>query len=377
MIQARNPVSAQERYRNQIRWRQVSVLPQPENSPGGAGYAGMLAGIHQDKLIVAGGANFPDTMPWFGGKKKYYDRIFVLSLRRGKISLVSDEGRLPEPLAYTASCNTARGIFFGGGESGKGLRAECGIVSWNNYTQKTEVHNLPSLPVPLANAMVACYNEQIFIAGGETTGGVSDKLFILNLAAEDKGWKEGPALLQPVSHGRLFALPDAQGVRLILTGGRCKGQNGISLFYSQVTEISFPGGKWQQVQSMPYALAAGTGVLTGNECILLLGGDRGLVFNQVERIIAEIGGEKNQQEKDRLNQEKIRIQSSHPGFSRQILRFCPGEQVWKSAGNLPYDTPVTTEALIWNDYIVIPSGEIRAGVRSPWFLLGKIPPALK
>ncbi|MBK7099157.1 MAG: hypothetical protein IPH58_13430 [Sphingobacteriales bacterium] len=32
------------------------------------GFAGMISGISNNKLIVAGGANFPDELPWQGGK---------------------------------------------------------------------------------------------------------------------------------------------------------------------------------------------------------------------------------------------------------------------------------------------------------------------
>jgi len=37
------------------------------------GMAGIIAGAHGGVLIAAGGANFPDKMPWDGGKKIYYD----------------------------------------------------------------------------------------------------------------------------------------------------------------------------------------------------------------------------------------------------------------------------------------------------------------
>jgi len=42
------------------------------------GMAGIIAGTHGGVLIAAGGANFPDKMPWDGGKKIYYDEIFGL-----------------------------------------------------------------------------------------------------------------------------------------------------------------------------------------------------------------------------------------------------------------------------------------------------------
>src|SRR6218665_1080112 len=51
------------------------------------GLAGAFAGYIQNRLIIAGGANFPDSMPWQGGKKAYWDDIYVLNIgKKGKYS---------------------------------------------------------------------------------------------------------------------------------------------------------------------------------------------------------------------------------------------------------------------------------------------------
>jgi hypothetical protein len=46
--------------------------------PDSVGVAGPFVGISDDALIVAGGANFPDSPPWQGGQKIWYDEIHVL-----------------------------------------------------------------------------------------------------------------------------------------------------------------------------------------------------------------------------------------------------------------------------------------------------------
>jgi hypothetical protein len=45
--------------------------------------AGPFAGTSGGALIVAGGANFPDKMPWDGGKKIWHDTAFVLDKTNG------------------------------------------------------------------------------------------------------------------------------------------------------------------------------------------------------------------------------------------------------------------------------------------------------
>ena len=56
-------------------WERLPSLPDRE------GFAGLFAGVSGGALLVAGGANFPDAKPWEGGKKVWYDTVFVRSGR--------------------------------------------------------------------------------------------------------------------------------------------------------------------------------------------------------------------------------------------------------------------------------------------------------
>ena len=62
-----------------LEWKSLPDLP------GGFGIAGPFAGTHNDTLIIAGGANFPDGVPWRptadGGTsaKVYHDTIHVVT----------------------------------------------------------------------------------------------------------------------------------------------------------------------------------------------------------------------------------------------------------------------------------------------------------
>ena len=56
--------------------------------------------------------------------------------------------------------------------------------------------------------------------------------------------------------------------------------------------------------------------------------------------------------------------SKHPGFAREILSLDIKRSKWSTAGVMPA-SQVTTPAVVWRNRIVIPSGEIRPGVRTP------------
>ena len=106
--------------------------------------------------------------------------------------------------------------------------------------------------------------------------------------------------------------------------------------------------------------------------ILLFGGDRGEQFNKVERTISSINLEKDELRKENLITIKNKLLESHPGFSNEILLYNTQKNIWTSTGFIPFDTSVTTNVVQWGDEIIIPSGEIKAGVRTPRILSAKI-----
>lgn len=122
---------------------------------------------------------------------------------------------------------------------------------------------------------------------------------------------------------------------------------------------------------MPHNLSAGIGVAVGRNFILLFGGDSGAAFHKTEELIFAINNEKDEAKRAQLTEEKIRVQSMHPGFCREALFYDTKRDQWQTVGCIPYEAPVTTTAVKWNDEIVIPGGEIRAGVRTPQILSAK------
>ena len=68
--------------------------------------------------------------------------------------------------------------------------------------------------------------------------------------------------------------------------------------------------------------------------------------------------------KDMLTKNKVDFLENHPGFSNQILVYNVLSKSWSYLAEIPGKAPVTTVAFPWKEKIVIPSGEIRPGVRT-------------
>lgn len=363
---------AQKNKVNSIQWKIAGSLPATTGQSKALGFAGPIAGIHEDVLIVAGGSNFPDSMPWLGGKKKYYDDVYVLKKTKDGSLKNYKSFKLPYAIAYAATCTTSQGVLSAGGENEKGISYKVFLIQWNEATKNSSIKNLPDLPFAVTNASVASVGNMIYMAGGEMINEVSNHFFSLDLNNLDAGWKTLPSLPKPVSHAVMVVQSNGYHNCIYLIGGRKKNVGSTSDLYSSVFQFNLTTNKWSEKKPLPYNLSAGTGIATGKASILLFGGDRGEAFHKTEKLIAAINNEKDETKKQQLNQQKIALQSSHPGFSKEVLLYNIITGKWGIIGSIPFDAPVTTTAIKWNGNVLIPSGEIKAGVRTPQILNGKL-----
>ena len=356
-------------------WKIAATLPARPGEQESLGFAGAVSGFYKNRILVAGGANFPDAMPWLGGKKKYYNEVFIYLKKGDELFLESTSCHLPEAIAYSASSSCEQGIVYAGGENEKGPINHVFLIQLKDAV--CNFKKLPDLPVAVSNASMIISGNKVYLAGGETALKVSDQFFLLDLHNMESGWKILPPLPKPLSHAVMVIQQKDQHENIYVLGGRQKTITGISELFNSVYEFDVTAGSWSSKSPLPYALSAGTGVDLNGEQILLLGGDNGATFHKVESIIAAIQKETDEQKKNELNRQKTVLQSSHPGFSNTLLLYDTRKGTCKSAGNAPLSIPVTTSAFKYGDQIFITSGEIRAGVRSPHIIAGKIPHQLQ
>ena len=362
-----SPLQAQEHHIKNIEWHISAQLPPAAGHTASIGVAGAVSGNLHQFLLVAGGTNFPEGMPWKGGKKAYHDEIFLYENQGGKLTLRSSDKalKLPFNLAYAAVCSTGSGIVVAGGENERGLSKKVLLLHWK---AELEISYLPDLPDGLTNAALTQVGNILYLAGGETENGATTQFLAFNSAEPAKGWIKVTDLPLPVSHMVLLSLGSDQ---IFLIGGRKSNKDSISTLYDQVFTYNVAQQQWTLGKALPYPLSAASGVALGKD-LLVISGDRGKTFHQAEQLIAEINREYDPVKKELLNQRKIKVQSAHPGFSREVFKYDTSRNIWvKLKGLVLYGT-VTTAAVSADDEIFIAGGEIRAGVRTPTILTGKI-----
>jgi N-acetylneuraminic acid mutarotase len=343
-------------------WKNVGEFPATKGISS-LGLAGQSAGVFGNIMIVAGGTNFPDKMPWEGGKKVYYDDVFLYTKNAKGILTLSGNHKLPMNLGYAATVSTELGLLMAGGENETGILNKVMILKV--FKDDEELAFLPDLPIPLTNAMAVVYQSSVYVMGGETVSKVSDKVFVMDLNNTKNGWTSLPPLPNPISHGVAVFFNGQKTKGIYVLAGRAKKQNGISDLYSANHFFDINTKQWTLKAPLPYGLSAGTGLLDPTGRVLLFGGDRGEVFSKVEAVVAQKNKETDSFVIETLDKKRMVLQSTHPGFSHEILAYDIERDRWDAIGSLPFPTPVTTHAFMWDGFIMIPGGEVRAGVRTP------------
>jgi N-acetylneuraminic acid mutarotase len=69
---------SQKLRQTQINWSVWSELPIADGLEKQVGLAGASSGLSNDVMLIVGGSNFEDGVPWRGGQKKYFNEKFML-----------------------------------------------------------------------------------------------------------------------------------------------------------------------------------------------------------------------------------------------------------------------------------------------------------
>lgn len=323
-----------------LTWKQL------ESIPDALGVAGPVCGTDGNVLIVAGGANFPDAPPWKNGRKVWHDSVYVLESVDHKWKLA---GRLPRPIGYSVSVSIPSGlgmdpgVAYLGGSNAEGHYSDCGILRWKQGSLYHE--ELPALPHTCANASGAILDDTILIAGGiEHPDDIQamHQLWALNLRQRPMEWREIAAW--PGAE-RMLAVSAVQDGAFYLCSGvsLSAGSDGKpQRTYLRDAYCYRPKTGWTRIADVPRpaVAAASPAPSNGPSSFLVLGGDDGSLIN-------------------------FRPLDQHPGFPKSILAYSAVTDTWMSLSDQLPSSHVTTSVVPWQGKFVIPTGELRPGVRSP------------
>jgi SSS family solute:Na+ symporter len=394
-----------------LKWTNLPPLPDK------FGLGGPIVGVHNDVLIVAGGANFPDGAPWkiegvTPGKKVWHSDVLVLEDEKG---VWKKSGQLPASRAYSACVSTSKGIYAIGGETfGKPDAkseatnypvADVVLLTWDKKTKKVVVtpDALPPLPRASVYHAAGVIGTKIFVTASHAASEKSDRLdvksfWMLDLSQpnDQRKWENLKPWPGAARHKMVVAV-QAKGADdhylhpkcLYLFSGstwvkNAEGENDLALFeffndayryqpetnvWSRIADIpSVP--ERRTVDSKKYAFDAERRVwkkrTDGQPASPI---DVSAIYARQPRAIAAGTAAPT-------GQSHILLFSGATGrfitmdgqdiplFSTDVLAYHTITDRWVRAGEMPQGV-VTTTAVTWKKKIVIPSGEIRPALRTP------------
>ncbi|WP_325560545.1 galactose oxidase [Pedobacter sp.] len=359
-----------------IQWTVVAKIIQADGqlSPG---FAGAINGVFNNTFVLAGGANFPDKLPWEGGGKHYSDEIHVLHRNKGRfIWNTRVKAKLIAPVAYCGNTSTEQGIVYAGGENENGLSDKAYLLTFDPLKNQISIKSLPDLPVALTNVALTHIGAVVYAVGGDGKYNSSDSFLSLDLKSAKPEWLALPNLPIALANAVVVAQNGADGPHVYVVGGRTKTTSGISELHGTTLIYDPEKRSWTRGASIRDGLketnfSAGAGLALGKHSILITGGDNGYVFHQIETYLAKIASTEIPEEKEKLIAEKNMLNINHNGFYRGILLYNTLTNRWTTLGKLPFPAQVTTTAVRWGNDIILSNGEVKPGVRTPNVMLGR------
>ena len=351
-----------------LKWEELSQIP------GGVGFAGPFVGRIRDRLVVVGGANFPEKPLW-DTEKRWYGEIHSLDLQDPEAGWITSATTL-ESRAYGVSVTHPElGFFLIGGSDGTRHHADVRRFTTGEPATLEPITLDRPLPEPSAYGAAALVGDTVYVVGGTTTAGAvtaSPRIHALDLRSLVQASDSGDALpdwfeIEPIpgAPGRMLPVTGVHGGSLYVFGG-CSlepGPDGRPVRTSlhdawRYDPDSESGTRWTRLADLPRGtVAAPNPALNLGESFLgIIGGDDGLLAARNDE-----------------------LRDQHPGFPDDLLAYHVLTDEWTvrpgfprdpgpdpvndpNAGSLP---PVTTSVVEWNDSYLIPTGEVRPRVRTP------------
>jgi SSS family solute:Na+ symporter len=345
-----------------LAWSRLADLPDPHGVAGP--FAGVCGEPGGERLVVAGGANFPGQPPWDGGVKAWHATAWMLA--DPQAAWVPAEP-LPRPLAYGVSASFGGRLWCVGGGDAREHVASTMALRWDAAAARVVVDRdaLPPLPRPVAFAAGLLVGSRLYVAGGQETPTATEAVATfhsIDLAAvlatgpgaSPAGWRAhpswpGPPRILPVLGSRDGRIHLVSGAALAPEAGA--GGGVTRTFLTDAYRFDPATDTWSTRSGPPVPLVAAPGpaIPVGFAQLAFLPGDDGTLFSR-QRELAD----------------------RHPGFSRTVLLHDTITDTWREAGDVPREVAdrdiapvVTTPAVSWRGRTVVPSGEIRPGVRTP------------
>lgn len=341
------------------------------------GVSASYAAICHDKLLVAGGCNFPNKLGFEGGVKVYYDDIVMMDTTI--LDKWTHVGKLPKPAAYGVSIRLSSNetLWIGGNIGNESLKNVYSVSLQRSGEPKLD--SLPFLPATMDNFAGCAIENSVFVGGGNVNDMPSNDFYSIDIK-NDSIWKKLPPFpgiprVQPVMAG----IKNAERNYVYLLGGFFGGDKfHLPEMAKDVYRYCVEDSTWEKVGEQidpdtqkPFSLAGAVAMPLQNRYILCMGGVNYDIFLNAITTQYNINFNRllTDEEKKQKNNAFSKIYMTQP---IAYYKFNPECRIFDTKTNQWQTIDVTQNAaragatLVFEDntfYLV--QGELKPGVRTP------------
>lgn len=333
-------------------------------------YAGMIG----DRMIIAGGCNFPETPAAEGGKKRFYKGIYVAEQATDSLFEWRKIGELPVAAAYGASMSTPGGLVLAGGLTADGALSAVYRLTLSEDGQAVNLDTLGSLPFAMDNMAGTTVGNMLFLMGGNVNGKPSASLYSFDDGKQGSSWVQeapfpGEARMQPVCVAQ-----DGEGVRVYVWGGFAPAVDGNPATLSTDGYCYSPDKRtWTSVatpvgsDSVAVSLGGGIAYAMNDSLIVCTGGVNKEVF------LLALRREEILKTADPLRADSLKVvikeyMARSPEFYQfndKILVYNTRQNAWSEAGRSPAVARAGAAVVGKDSVFYSIYGELKPGVRTP------------
>lgn len=333
------------------------------------GISAPFTGVHNNRLIVVGGCNFPDVPASEGGKKVFYNDIYMLDLAdNAKEKQWKKIGIYPFKVAYGSCINLPDGLICIGGQNEEGALSLVTQIRYDEEKADIIITTLPPLPVTHYNGDAVVAHNTLYVAGGVFAGD-ENVLYSLPLNDKNAAWKKITTnAIDNRQQPRLFA----QNGQLFLTGGY---NEECAEVFTDVLVFNFEKDRWEKYDrimlwSEPPVTFIGTGSVDVENKTFFIGGtnyERFLSALQRIKKTKEAVTSGNEQLIDSLKQagkDYMNQPADWYRFQPALIVYDSAKKQWELLGESEQLARAGAGVCFWENKLYVVGGEVKPGIRT-------------
>ena len=334
----------------QITWRKIGEVPKITNYENADGVNSFLYGVIDKKIIIAGGANFPnDLTPDKGGSRVIHKDIYLLEIKNNNFKVL-EQKTLPYSLANCASFSYEDAIYCVAtiNNTGKILK-----ITLANY--KTKIEELFTLDFKFQNGFCVVKNKKLYFGLGSFDGENTNDIYVFDLTL-----KTLEHFLKVDCTKRNNCVVSLLGDELFIFGGAS------NVVYTDALKINILDKTQTKISDIEIdnekiSVLGGASVNLDNDEIFILGGFNKEIFDFAVKNLTTLKDEELLNFKKQYFSKDI----SYFKWHKNPLIYNKKTNSFRALEEVPFNSPCGAGTLKIDNEIFVIMGEVKPGKRTP------------